>query len=68
MTQTLCVMRVHSVFRDVFVSANPLWISQSFTYNSDPKVTNFSGAAHSDRNVYDGAAELPPVPDVDAGR
>ena len=25
------------------------------------------GDAHSDRNVYDGATELPPVPDVDAG-
>ena len=28
------------------------------------RVTNFSGDDHSDRNTYDGAAELPPVPDV----
>jgi len=31
------------------------------------RVTNFSGGAHSDRNVYDDADTLPPVPDVDAG-
>ena len=31
------------------------------------RVTNFSGGAHSDRNVYDDAETLPPVPDVDAG-
>ena len=31
------------------------------------RVTNFSGDAHSDRNVYPGAATLPPVPDIDAG-
>ena len=32
------------------------------------RVTNFSGADHSDRNVYGGAAaeQLPPVPEVDA--
>ena len=28
------------------------------------RVTNFSGDDHSDRNTYDGAAELPPVPEV----
>ena len=28
------------------------------------RVTNFSGDDHSDRNTYDGAEELPPVPDV----
>lgn len=31
------------------------------------RVTNFSGDAHSDKNTYDGANALPPVPDVDAG-
>mmetsp|Transcript_75565 Transcript_75565/g.126019 ORF Transcript_75565/g.126019 Transcript_75565/m.126019 type:complete len:332 (+) Transcript_75565:163-1158(+) len=30
-------------------------------------VTNFSGAAHSERNVYSDAVDLPPVPDVDSG-
>ena len=28
------------------------------------RVTNFSGADHSDRNTYRGAEELPEVPDV----
>ena len=31
------------------------------------EVTNFSGNAHSERNVYGGAESLPPVPDVEAG-
>ena len=43
------------------------YVKGSHTWGLHHRVTNFSGDAHSDKNVYDGADELPPVPDVDAG-
>jgi len=43
------------------------YVKASHRWRLVHRVTNFSGDAHSKRNVYEGAgAELPPVPDVDA--
>ena len=42
------------------------YVRGSHTWDLLHRVTNFSGDAHSDRNTYAGADELPPVPDVDA--
>ncbi|KAJ1458865.1 hypothetical protein M885DRAFT_460612 [Pelagophyceae sp. CCMP2097] len=40
------------------------YVRGSHKWNLTHRITNFSGAAHSGKNTYEGAAELPPVPDV----
>ena len=45
------------------------YVKGSHRWNFLHRITNFSGASHSDKNTYDDVdqAELPPVPDINSG-